>query len=424
VGPLRRRRGSLRIVLSIGAIILLLLIAGAIFSGTLPFSLLPEAPLTPDVSPTESVPGELTQTMPSVNASSFPGSPGQEPTVSVTLIGPPSSADVWANALLDRVLEQLLQRASPGDGFAWWQGQESTGVLGYDGLGLTFKDEPLSVNDQESLTILSVSPEDPNQTRRLASLRVESSALLINLSSSQPDRGDMQWILSGALPDTALESLVIQAAARSTALKVAYSSDSSGTGATMVLVGALPSSTAAPTPTQNGTPLTVTAVSTSVPPTSTHIPEVQMAVFVESKLKPVIDIGLSFPPDVVASYTAAHAWYGPLTWDEKGPEVDERPVSVNAASELSFLILTPNDPRGPAQPFLRSEYDGNATRFPDEQTYFVGQRMNEVLYWMVSYGARRGGLLLVTYDDFGSRQAITIIGFTPFSQPGTQTAMP
>jgi hypothetical protein len=104
--------------------------------------------------------------------------------------------------------------------------------------------------------------------------------------------------------------------------------------------------------------------------------------------------------------------------------VDGRPVNVDQAGELVLQILTPNDPRGPAQPFLKAEYTGVVTRFPDEQIYFSGQRMNEVLYWTVYSSARRGGLLSVSYDDFGARQLITIFGFTPFSQSQTGTPKP
>jgi hypothetical protein len=40
--------------------------------------------------------------------------------------------------------------------------------------------------------------------------------------------------------------------------------------------------------------------------------------------------------------------------------------------------------------------------------------MEEIVYWIVIHAAERGGQMLVAYDDYGQRQAITIIGFRPF----------
>jgi len=61
--------------------------------------------------------------------------------------------------------------------------------------------------------------------------------------------------------------------------------------------------------------------------------------------------------------------------------------------------------------FLRALYDGQTTRLPDEQVYFQGQRMNEILYWMARRATERGGRLIVSYDDFGAMQVITVVGF-------------
>lgn len=335
--------------------------------------------------------------------------------MSVTLIGPASTADAWANALLDLVLDPLTKPARVGDGFAWWQGSESIDFLTYIDGQTHFKSDQLSLNGQSSTDISIVSPGDPNQLQHVAAIQLESSALVLTVTPGQSRPGDIQWILSGITPDSALDALVIQAAARSVILKAAYNPGGGQQNGTLVLLvaqaAAYTTSTPAPAPSE----ATPTQSSPPGSPTPTHAPESSLGAVIDARLKPVLDAGLAFPPDVVAAYTAGHAWNGQLTWNETGPQVDDRPANVNQASELTLQILTPNDPRGPAQPFLVAEYTGNVTRFPDEQTYFTGQRMNEILYWMVTYGARRGGLFQVSYDDFGSRQVITLIGFAPFA---------
>jgi hypothetical protein len=408
----RPRRG-VALLLAIGALLALVVVMLARREGIAPG-------LT--VNPSQTPTGEFPESaFPTGSAATFGigGKPSTSaaavPTLAVTLIGPTTAADVWANVLLDRVLDRLKQPSPAGDGFAWWQGSEAGGILTYSNQALFFARQPFSVTDQQAINLFVIAHDDPNKLEPVASIKVDQGALVLTVTSVKADQAEGRWILAESTPDTALQALVIQAAARSIIVRAAYSS-SPGQDGSLVLIEAQAMDYLTATVPGPESSTTATAAP-QVLPTPTRPPESALGTVIESKFNPVIEAGLAFPQDVVAAFTASHAWTGPLTWRETGPQLNNRPMNVAEAGDLTFLILTPNDPRGPAQPFLRATYAGDVTRFPDELVYFQGQRMNEIIYWFVYYSAQHGGQLQVSYDDFGARQSVTIVGFAQFSPP-------
>ena len=105
--------------------------------------------------------------------------------------------------------------------------------------------------------------------------------------------------------------------------------------------------------------------------------------------------------------------YMPASWTDTGPTLNGQTMSVDQASELNFYALAPSDPAGTVSTFLKVVYNGSITRLPEKQIYFQGQRMEEILFWLVTHAAERDGQLRIAYDDFGAKQAITVIGFDP-----------
>lgn len=353
-----------------------------------------------------------TETPALVARSSEPSAP------SVTLIGPNTPADAWANAVLDRVLEYWKTPAGPGDGFAWWQNRDAIGNLMYIDGALSLANARLDVGAQSQIAIMTPDRADPNALASIGEITQTETVVNLLVSGTAPSEGTIRWALVGSTAETALNGLVIQAAARSISLQAGYSSS----GPEGILVLLPPSASATATSTRVASLPPGKPISTATPiPTPTRVPDAELGAFVASRLNPVIDAGLAFPKDVVDAFTKFHAWTGPLTWTEAGPQVSDKAINVNQADELTILILTPNDPRGASQPFMHLTYNGNITRFPEDQIYFSGQRMGEVIYWLVSITARRGGQLIISYDDFGTRQFITVVGYQPFASATTSS---
>jgi hypothetical protein len=126
-----------------------------------------------------------------------------------------------------------------------------------------------------------------------------------------------------------------------------------------------------------------------------------------------------FQPSALYRFTEQHPWSGLLTWTETGPQINHRDTAIHQATELTFYTLSSDDPTGKTVTLMDVYYVEGTTRFPADSIYFQGHRMDEILYWMVRRAAERGGQLYVAYDDFGIKQAITLVGFVPFESDET-----
>jgi len=244
---------------------------------------------------------------------------------------------------------------------------------------------------------------------------MDGSVLALTVFSAIPSKPDYRWILAGKSFETPINALAIQAAARSKQCLVAFN-ETGDSDSELALLGLQPlSGTQLPTPTTSASPNSATP--NPLPsPTATRPPDVGLGRLVAAKLDSVIDGLGAILPQSMAVYASQHSSPGPLTWTEAGPRANGRPISVAQATDLTIEYLAPNMPDGLVVPLLTATYDGSVTRLPDERVYFQGQRMEEILYWMVYHSAERQGILMVSYDDFGARQRIGIVGFTPFFQ--------
>ena len=138
---------------------------------------------------------------------------------------------------------------------------------------------------------------------------------------------------------------------------------------------------------------------------------------VAQKIDPVIDSVQDLESEITLAFMEQHPWTGLLTLSEGEIEVGGHPIAASTALELDFYTLELNDQSGSVTRFLTAVYtrDGT-TRLPDDLIYFQGHRMEEIVYWMVVRAVEREGQLIVAYDDFGTRQGITVIGFLPFNE--------
>lgn len=333
---------------------------------------------------------------------------------------PASPADAWASLLLDRGLAVIGQSPPSLEGLAWWQSRESRGDLSLSGsdvlLGGTLVDLPMDT----SLTISAVDPARPNGLIVLGSAASNGGGVILTATSRDSTEVAERWLLSAGTPGLALRALATQARLREIVLETAYSGNTDAR-AQLVLLGyrplvsvtLTPSSTPtagpSPTPTRTGTP--------TITPTPTRPPDVYLGQLVTAKIDPVIDSAESFDADVTRALIESHPFTGPLTYTESGIQVRGASIAISDAEELTVYVLEGSGETGDVTRALSAVYTAEGTtRLPDDRVVFQGHRMEEILYWIVMRAAERGGRLIVAYDDFGARQAITVIGYQPLSE--------
>ncbi len=326
-------------------------------------------------------------------------------------------ADPWANALLDLSLPLLeAGRGMTSDGLAWWEGSDVQGNLYYSQERVWLGAEIFDFDQQQTMDILVPDSVDRGRLLLVGRATLEDGVLALSVTPQDPSIPASHWRISAAVPGVALKALALQAERRGLILTLAYTQNP-GAYAQMVLVRVLPAeeSGAAPpvsiTSTPAGTPSPSATPTTPATPTPTRVPEEYMGRVLAQKLDPVFLAIPDFDQRVVFGYLGSHPWVGALSWSEGGARIGGRPTAVSQAVELNFYTLRPNDASGSVDRFLSVTYNSGVTRFPADQIYFQGQRMEEVLYWVTLDAVSRGGQLIVAYDDFGRQQAITVIGF-------------
>lgn len=335
--------------------------------------------------------------------------------LTLTPRGPAGPADTWSGAVLEHVLPTLAEPVTDGEGAAWWRSGTRSGELSISGSTLLLGGQPLPVDDVRLLDVLAPNRADPDHLDRYGRIAWEGDALRLTAVDTQTG-GEAHWLLSQGQPSEALAALVREARSRDSVLTAAYT-ETLEREASLVLLAAprsdaptrtpQPTSTALPWPTRTPTPTSA--------PTPTRVPEEYMGQIIGEQLAPVIEAADSFAPEAVQTYGSRHPWTGLLTWTEAGPQIGGLPVVVADTQELGFYSLQAGDPGGTVERFLLVTYDGRVTRFPEQQVIFMEHRMSEVLYWVVRDAAMQGGQLVVAFDDFGARQAITVLSFRPYN---------
>jgi hypothetical protein len=406
--PRRRRR------LGVISLLLALIALGVLIVAYLDLPLPGAAGL---LMPSPSAPSALPLTR--TATSPPPESPTRRPLPSATLdltltpFEPATPADQWAIQVLTAAMPLLQDTPPLADGLLWWQASNAGGLLSYEEEKPTLANQPLAVDDLSTISIWVPDPTTANRLIELGRVAADGSTLTLVYISPEPPYTESRWLVSLAHPSLALRALAMQAERQDIYLEAAYV-ETTSQQADLALISfewRTPSPTvplpspAVPTPTARNT-----ATPTAITLTPTRAPEALLGRLVNDALDPVINTLQEMPPDAAQSYNR-HPWAGPLTWTETGAEIDGRHTAVSLATDLDFHTLSVESPSSPTSRFMSLTYDGRETRLPDEQVRFQGQRMDEVLFWMVRRAAERGGQLIVAYDDFGARQVITVIDF-------------
>jgi hypothetical protein len=325
--------------------------------------------------------------------------------------GPQTPADLWANAVLDYGMPLLAEISLPPEELAWWYTTPDGGILRWDNAELTVNGLILEVPADYSIEIAISDPNQTNNLRIIGAAKPLNGALHLILSDLSEEHEATEWLLSGASPGLAVESLAAQAEAREIRLTVAYAKTGTSTMQIVLLKaeigpGGIEESqtpaqdiTASPPPTAAITP-------TSIRPLDPFLGQV-----VAGKIDPGIDEAQAISPTITQRFKDRHPWAGILASSETGITINSRATSIEQAVDLTIYILKSDSSNSVTRLFYVEYTQDATTRFPEDQILFQAHRMEEIIYWVVVRAAERGGQLIVTYDDFGQRQAITLIGF-------------
>lgn len=407
----RRLRQARLVVLLVG--IAALSVLGLRLAGVVgqPFPTAASSPTVPVVSATSTrqpTPVRVTRTP-----------PGSEPTLSVTLTSetPGTPADAWAAALLDKAMPILQEGQLSGEGLAWWQNQDLHGTLAITGSTILVGDAIADASGLLALTVEVPEPGAPSRLMTLGRIDWQGGALHLTIATANPDEPAPQWLLSSVDFPVAIRALVVEATEREMYLRAAYS-EQPGREAQIVLVGIetigiTPSPSARPTESGQTPPPTATSAPTRTA-TPTREPEAFMGRVLAERLAPILDSTPDMTNSDISTLMTRHPWAGVLTWTESGPFIAGRSIPLAAADTLYLYAADPNLTN--AERWLVATTDGSTTHLPEEQIIFQGRRLDEILYWLVREAGEHNGQLVVTFDDFGARQAVTVVGFKPFSE--------
>ena len=272
-----------------------------------------------------------------------------------------------------------------------------------------------NISNLESIEFFIPSPGSSNQILKIGSIVNQSGTVTLNLISNLPDYTDRQWILSFQSNTIPLTALILEAEKTNLLLRVAYVEASSQLG--QVAIVGYRNATDNNNPPEDEAVLTTNSSPTmTIEPTPTRELDVFMGRLMAEEVDIVINASSEFTSNAIYEIAFGHPNSGPLTWTEFGAELNGEVMSVDDATELTFYSLIAGDIEGRTLRLFDTIFTGDVTRLPDEAVYFQGHRMGEMLYWMVRHASDQGGQLIVLYDDFGNKQAITFIGFEFFNE--------
>ncbi len=320
-------------------------------------------------------------------------------------------ADQWAEAVLSLAVPLLDSGAFSPDGLAWWQSEARRGLL-TAGTDMAYLDDrPIDPLNHNALEVLIPRINNPNELMTLGSVRVDGAVMRLESVAPSPSTPGGSWVISSMDLSTALRALALQATENGLIVQAATSIDNDDT-MRLVVVSVSRASDATPTPTESTAPTSTPTLAFT--PTPTREPEAYMGQIIESFFTSALTQAENLSVRTTDAVVSAHPWAGVLTWTTDGPAVNNRVLPIGAAEQVTFYMLEV-DPGGEqiTRRFFSAVYEFETTRFPDQQVLFQQHRMDEILRWMIQVAAERGQRLVVTYDDFGSRQAITVIGLRP-----------
>ncbi len=164
-------------------------------------------------------------------------------------------------------------------------------------------------------------------------------------------------------------------------------------------------------------PLTPSALPTPTI-TPTRPPDIFVERFTRSQIEGLPEIIKAYDQDMLNTFREGQSPDVVLSWSEAGLLLGQQVIAVNQYERLTLYTLGDDAQERQALLEVVFEENTNTTRAPTDDVFFPEQRMQEMLYWLVRYGAEEGGRFTALVETFAlpdeDRLSITITGFEPY----------
>ncbi len=320
-------------------------------------------------------------------------------------------ADPWANAILDQIVTVYADQLA-GNVIGLPPAQSAyEGALSIAAGDLLVGGQRLRANSLATLHLALIDPLDAEHSIPIGRITVERGVLILKSSETLTTKESQEWRLSDAASVLAIQSLLTQARLRDIHLEASFTSGIVGDAQLTIYYASY-----ADAP-QISSPVGVTQPAMDISPSPTRTPDIVLGRIIAARINPVIDYLQELPSTITMAYLDHYARSGLLTATETDIQVSGRSIPIDDALNLTVYGIDTANADGIVRLFAAFYTEDATTQFPQEQVYFQGHRMREILYWMVIHAVERGGQLIVGYDELGQIQAVTIIGFKEFVEP-------
>lgn len=177
-----------------------------------------------------------------------------------------------------------------------------------------------------------------------------------------------------------------------------------------------PTETPTATPTEGPTSLPTASLTATASITPTRPPDIFVERFMQERLGGLVGAIAEYDPEVLIQFQETHTPEVALSWGEAGLLLGRKVTPVDHVDRLTVYTLGSEVEQ--RQALVDILFEENTTRVPSEEVFFPEHRMQEMLYWLVRYGAEQDGQFTVVVEEYALQDdthlTITLTGFIPY----------